>query len=111
MPVELRIEDGQQEIPADVALCAYRVVQEALTNVLKHAGAAHVGLTVRCDGAAVEVTVEDDGRGPSTDGSLLGGHGLIGMRERVSLFGGHFEAGARSGGGFRVFARLPYEPT
>jgi signal transduction histidine kinase len=101
----------QDGIPPGVDLSAYRIVQEALTNVLKHAGAAHVGLKVRCDGAAVEVTVEDDGRGPSADGPLLGGHGLIGMRERVSLFSGHFEAGARSGGGFRVFARLPYEPT
>ncbi len=98
-------------IPPGVDLSAYRIAQEALTNVLKHASAARVGLKVRCDGAAVEVTVEDDGRGPSADGSLAGGHGLIGMRERVSLFGGHFEAGARAVGGFRVFARLPYEPT
>jgi signal transduction histidine kinase len=101
---------AQDGIPPGVDLSAYRIAQEALTNVLKHAGAEHVGLKVRCDGAAVEVTVEDDGRGPSADGSLVGGHGLIGMRERVSLFGGQFDAGAREGGGFRVFARLPYEP-
>lgn len=101
-------EDG---IPPGVDLSAYRIAQEALTNVLKHASAAHVSVSVRCDGAAVEVTVEDDGRGPSDHGSLTGGHGIIGMRERVSLFGGRFEAGARAGGGFRVFAHLPYEST
>ena len=101
-------EDG---IPPGVDLSAYRIAQEALTNVLKHARAVHVSVSVRCDGAAVEVTVEDDGRGPSDHGSLTGGHGIIGMRERVSLFGGRFEAGARAGGGFRVFAHLPYEPT
>jgi len=97
-------------MPPGIDLSAYRIAQEGLTNVLKHANAGHVALKVRCDGTSVEVTVEDDGRGPSADGALAGGHGLIGMRERVSLFGGHFEAGARSGGGFRVFARLPYEP-
>jgi len=101
----------QDGIPPGVDLSAYRIAQEALTNVLKHAGATRVGLKVRCDGAAVEVTVEDDGRGPSSNGSLVGGHGLIGMRERVSLFGGRFEAGARDGGGFRVFAHIPYEAT
>jgi len=101
-------EDG---IPPGVDLSAYRIAQEALTNVLKHASAAHVSVSVRCDGAAVEVIVEDDGRGPSDHGSLTGGHGIIGMRERVSLFGGRFEAGARAGGGFRVFAHLPYEST
>ncbi len=89
--------------PPGVDLSAYRIAQVALTNVLKHASAGHVGLTVRCDGAAVEVTVEDDGRGPSADGSQVGGHGLIGMRERVSLFGGQFEAGP--GGGW-WFPRL-----
>ena len=101
----------QDGIPPGVDLSAYRIAQEALTNVLKHASAGHVWLTVRCDGSLVEVTIEDDGRGPSANGSVAGGHGLIGMRERASLFGGHFEAGARPGGGFRVFARLPYEPT
>ena len=101
-------EDG---IPPGVDLSAYRIAQEALTNVLKHASAAHVSVSVRCDGAAVEVIVEDDGRGPSDHGSLTGGHGIIGMRERVSLFAGRFEAGARAGGGFRVFAHLPYEST
>ncbi len=101
--VDLDDSCGQDGIPPGVDLSAYRIAQVALTNVLKHASAGHVGLTVRCDGAAVEVTVEDDGRGPSADGSQVGGHGLIGMRERVSLFGGQFEAGP--GGGW-WFPRL-----
>jgi signal transduction histidine kinase len=108
--IEVDQSSGQGGIPPGVDLSAYRIAQEALTNVLKHASASHASLKVRCDGAAVEVTVEDDGRGPSANSSLVGGHGLIGMRERVSLFGGQFEAGARAGGGFRVYARLPYEP-
>jgi signal transduction histidine kinase len=108
--VELHTSGGLEAIPPGVDLSAYRIAQEALTNVLKHAGATHVDLNVRCEGGAVEVLVEDDGRGPSGNGQVVGGHGLIGMRERVNLFGGRFEAGARDGGGFRVFARLPYEP-
>jgi signal transduction histidine kinase len=108
--VELDAGDGLDAIPPGVDLSAYRIAQEALTNVLKHAGATHVDLRVRRDGGAVEVTVEDDGRGSSGNGLVAGGHGLIGMRERVNLFGGRFEAGSRDGGGFRVFARLPYEP-
>lgn len=108
--VKLDASGDLEAIPPGVDLSAYRIAQEALTNVVKHAGATHVGLKVRCDGGAVEVAVEDDGRGPS-NGTVAGGHGLIGMRERVNLFGGHFEAGSRDGGGFRVFARLPYEIT
>jgi signal transduction histidine kinase len=110
LAVELDTSGGLEAIPPGVDLSAYRIAQEAMTNVLKHAGATHVDLTVRCEGGAVEVLVEDDGRGPSGNGQVVGGHGLIGMRERVNLFGGRFEAGARDGGGFRVFARLPYEP-
>ena len=108
--VELDAGGGLEAIPPGVDLSAYRIAQEALTNVLKHAGATHVDLRVRCDGGAVEVEVEDDGRGASGNGPVVGGHGLIGMRERVNLFGGRFEAGSRDGGGFRVFALLPCEP-
>ena len=89
----------------------FLIVKEVLTNALKHSGARHVDLKVRCSGGAVEVAVDDDGRGPSPSASDNGGHGLIGMRERVNLFGGRFEAGRREGGGFRVYARLPYEAT
>jgi signal transduction histidine kinase len=108
--VELDAAGGLDSIPPGVDLSAYRIAQEGLTNVLKHAGATRVDLRVTCDGGAVEVAVEDDGRGSSGTGPVVGGHGLIGMRERVNLFGGRFEAGSRDGGGFRVFARLPYEP-
>jgi signal transduction histidine kinase len=102
-------DGGLDDVPPGVDLSAYRIAQEALTNALKHSGAKHVELKLRCSGGAVEVAVEDDGRGPSPSAGGNGGHGLIGMRERVNLFGGHFEAGRREGGGFRVYARLPYE--
>ena len=107
--VELDSRGAFDSIPPGVDLSAYRIAQEGLTNVLKHAGATRVELCVHADGSAVEVAIEDDGHGPAGNGSVVGGHGLIGMRERVNLFGGRFEAGGRAGGGFRVFARLPYD--
>lgn len=97
---------------ADVApvldISAYRIVQEALTNVLKHAGpGAHADVTIREVDHQLDITVIDDGRGPSTNPGL--GHGLRGMRERVSLLGGELIAGGRPDGGFAVAARLPVE--
>jgi signal transduction histidine kinase len=94
-----------------VELSAYRVVQEALTNVMKHAGApTHVDVSVRHDPGVLVVEVVDDGRGaagrPAVNGA--GGHGHLGMRERVELWGGELEVGPRAGGGYRVSARLPY---
>jgi signal transduction histidine kinase len=109
LDVRMDVDGGLEEIPAGVDLSAYRIVQEALTNVVKHAGATTVDVHIIRRGGAVEVVVEDNGRGPSGTGLPPQGHGLIGMRERVNLYGGSFEAGARDGGGFRVFARLPYE--
>ena len=98
----------ERGLPPSVDQAAYRITQEALTNVLKHAGpdaAASVRLAFDSDGVEVEVT--DDGRG-RTGGVAVGSRkGLIGMRERVELFGGHFSAGPMESGGFRVFARLP----
>jgi signal transduction histidine kinase len=111
LAVALDADGALDDIPPGVDLSAYRIAQEALTNALKHSGARHVELKVRCAGGVVEVAVDDDGRGPSASASDNGGHGLIGMRERVNLFGGRFEAGRREGGGFRVYARLPYETT
>jgi signal transduction histidine kinase len=104
VPADLRGLDA--EVSAGVALTAYRVVQESLSNVRKHAGpsaTAHVSVLVDHD---VLITVEDDGRGAAAldDGQ---GHGLQGMRERVAIHEGELEAGPRSGGGFRVHARLP----
>jgi len=108
LPVELRTEGESRPLPPGVDLSAYRIVQEALTNTLRHAGAAGAMVVVRYGGAGVEVEVTDDGRGPGSSGSgAAGGHGLAGMRERVGMFGGELEVGAREGGGFRVRALLP----
>jgi signal transduction histidine kinase len=107
LPVELRIEGEPVQLPAGVDLTAYRLVQEGLTNALKHAHARHAEILVRYGDGHVELTVSDDGRGEgSGDG---GGHGLVGMRERVSVYGGELEAGPRAGGGYRLRARLPFE--
>lgn len=99
---------AEGELPAGVDLTAYRVVQEALTNVLRHGGpVAHVRVT--CAEDHVELEVTDDGRPRGTEPvDAEPGHGLVGMRERVALYGGSFEAGRRPGGGFRVHASLPY---
>jgi signal transduction histidine kinase len=105
MPVELRVEGEPAPLPAGVDLSAYRIVQEGLTNALRHAGPARAEVVVRYARDAVEVAVLDDGAGPGpTDGR---GHGLAGMRERVRLFGGELQAGARAEGGFALRARLP----
>lgn len=101
-------EGKRVELPQSVDLTAYRIVQESLTNVLKHGGPdVHADVIIRYEPQALSVEVVDDGRGingRATDG----GHGLLGMRERVSVFGGSFEAGPRVGGGFRVAVRVPY---
>jgi signal transduction histidine kinase len=94
---------------AGVELSAYRVVQEALTNVMKHAGApSTVDVTVRYVPGGLEVEVADDGRGAAALDATPGGHGLLGMRERVELWGGHLSARPAEGGGYRVSAHLPY---
>jgi signal transduction histidine kinase len=106
--VEIRRIGDPVALPPILDQAAYRIIQEALTNVLKHAGAgANARVRVRYDPVSVEVEVIDDGPG-STGGVAAGTRkGLIGMRERVELFGGRFAAGPMDGGGFRVFARLP----
>jgi signal transduction histidine kinase len=106
LDVDLRTEGEARPLPPGVDLSAYRIVQEALTNTLRHAGADRAEVVVRYGGAGVEVEVIDDGRGPGANGAA-GGHGLAGMRERVGMFGGELEVGAREGGGFRVRAMLP----
>jgi signal transduction histidine kinase len=95
------------DLPSGVALSAYRIVQEALTNARKHAGPAHVTVTVRNDAEQLALTIDDDGRGMSTLPADSGGYGLIGMRERAAVLGGELTAGPRPGGGFRVQATLP----
>ena len=91
-------------------LAAYRIVQEALTNARKHAGETHATVHVRRLPRALELTVENDGAVvAAVDGAGEGGHGVIGMRERVALYGGRLEVGPRPGGGYVVHAHLPYE--
>ena len=110
LAVRVRVEGTPTPLPAGVDLSAYRIVQEALTNVVKHAGPAHAQVTIGYRDQDVTVEVIDDGRGaltPAGDGRVGTGHGLIGMRERVAAFGGDLEVGPRPGGGFRVAARLP----
>jgi signal transduction histidine kinase len=110
LAVKLQINGTRPPLPAGVDLSAYRIVQEALTNVVKHAGPAHAQVVVGYRDQDVTVEVIDDGRGAVTsasDGRVGSGHGLIGMRERVQAFGGDLETGPRPGGGFRVAARLP----
>jgi signal transduction histidine kinase len=112
LPVELRIEGTPRPLPAAVDLSAYRVAQEALTNTLKHAGPASAQLLVRYGRDALEITAVDNGGGgePAANGpSRPGGQGLVGMRERVNLFGGELRAGARPEGGFGVWARFPLQ--
>jgi signal transduction histidine kinase len=107
LPVELRVEGEQTPLTPSVDVSAYRIVQEALTNVVKHAGPARAYVVVRYGGREVELEVTDNGHGP-VDGNGPG-YGLAGMRERVELHGGTLEAGKGNGGGFTVKARLPLE--
>ena len=110
LAARLRVEGTPSQLPAGVDLSAYRIVQEALTNVVKHAGPARAQVRIRYGDQDVTVEITDNGRGVMAlagDGRVGTGHGLIGMRERVAAFGGDLEAGPCPGGGFRVAARLP----
>jgi signal transduction histidine kinase len=107
LPVTLHVEGERPELAAGVDLSAYRIVQEGLTNALEHAKGAHADVTVRYDDSSVRLEVADDRPGANgTDGM---GQGLVGMRERVALYGGTLEAGPRDGGGFVLRAVLPVE--
>ena len=105
LPVELSIEGEAKPLPPGVDLSAYRIMQEALTNTLKHAGSTHARMAVRYRDDEIELEVVDDGTGTGEGGGS--GHGLIGMRERAALYGGTFESGKRESGGYFVRARLP----
>ena len=107
LPVVLVIDGDPDQLPAAVDISAYRIVQEALTNVLKHAGQASAQVNVRCGADVVQIEVTDDGAGPQAGGQPGAGHGLAGMRERVALFGGELVTGPQPDGGFAVRARLP----
>jgi signal transduction histidine kinase len=107
LPVNLVISGDRALLPAAVNVSVYRIVQEALTNVLKHAGPARVDVTIGCATEAVMIEVADDGTGEPGRPAAVGGHGLAGMRERAAVFGGELTAGPRPGGGYAVRARLP----
>jgi len=106
LDVEVVIEGSPQTLPASVDLSGFRIVQEALTNTLKHSRGRHAEVHVVYTGDELQITVTDDGVGATGNGSVAG-HGLAGVRERVSLFGGTFEAHAREEGGFILRAVLP----
>jgi signal transduction histidine kinase len=107
--IRLEVEGDPVRLPAGLDLTAYRIVQEGLTNARKHAPAAAVDITLRWRPAELEIEVADDGPGRPENPNGAG-HGLIGMRERASLYGGSIRTGARAEGGFRVLACLPIEP-
>ena len=106
MQVELSVQGEERPLPASAALSVYRIVQEALTNSLRHAGPARARVILRYLPDALEVQVSDNGVGVVPPAEH-GGHGLIGMRERVALFGGELTAGPRPEGGYAVVARIP----
>jgi signal transduction histidine kinase len=106
LPVRLEVIGEPLRLPGGVELSVYRIVQEALTNALKHADPSNVTVTLAFRDARLELEVVDDGT-PTTPGSATTGQGIIGMRERVALLGGELQTGPREGGGFRVVAQLP----
>ena len=110
VPVELDVRCAER-LPDGVALSVYRIVQEALTNVVRHAAPTRCRVSVVAEAGEVRVEVTDDGPGTRTPApERHAGHGLIGMRERVLMYGGSLHAGPRPEGGFGVSARIPYEP-
>jgi len=108
MPVRLTVDGDPYTMDPGVALTVYRIVQEALTNALKHAGQARAEVRLVFGRDELLVEVSDDGRGPRPGAQRIG-HGLVGMRERVVLFGGKLRTGPRPGGGYRVYARIPVD--
>jgi signal transduction histidine kinase len=111
LPVEVETAGKAPPLPAAVQLAAYRIIQESLTNVARHAGPARVRVRVTYGDAGMHVEVDDDGRAPNNRIATIGsGSGITGMRERAAAVGGELSAGFRQGGGFRVSARLPIRP-
>jgi len=111
LPVEVTVQGNPYELPQGADLSAFRIVQEALTNSLKHAGPSHATVCITYSSGKIELRVTDDGHGAAqrlSNGSD-GGHGLVGMRERVAMFGGELKTGPLPGGGYEVRATLPLE--
>ncbi|MGD2059546.1 MAG: sensor histidine kinase [Acidimicrobiia bacterium] len=110
VPVQLSVQGEARPLADGVELSAYRIVQESLTNTARHGGpGATASVAVNYGDDTLDVTVIDDGRGAAATPSNGGGHGLVGMRERVAVLGGSFDAGAKPGGGYRVHASIPYQ--
>jgi signal transduction histidine kinase len=109
LDVRTEIAGSLERLPARVDLAAFRILQEALTNVIRHAGTGAATVRVVHDGEMLVLEVEDDGRGPLSNGDAGHGTGIQGMRERAAALGGAVEAGPRPGGGYRVLARLPLD--
>jgi signal transduction histidine kinase len=107
LPVRLHVEGEPFPLPGAIDLSAYRIVQEGLTNALKHARASHADVTLRYRSDELELEVADDGTGATTTNGL--GHGLVGIRERVNIYGGEMSAGKAPEGGFVLSARLPVD--
>jgi signal transduction histidine kinase len=108
LPVRLHVEGDAAPLPRAIDLSAYRIVQEGLTNALKHARATAADVVVRYEAHALQLEVRDDGLGSATSDGL--GHGLVGIRERVKIYGGEMSAGTANGGGFVLSTRLPLAP-
>ncbi|MGH3231128.1 MAG: sensor histidine kinase [Streptosporangiaceae bacterium] len=108
LTVDVEVAGTARPLPAGVHLAAYRIIQESLTNVARHAGRARVTVRVTYDDADMHVQIDDDGTAPASGPAVIGtGSGITGMRERATALGGDLSAGFRRGGGFRVSARLP----
>ena len=105
LPVRLHVDGDRFPLPRGVDLSAYRIIQEGLTNALKHAHASHADVTVRYGANELQLEILDDGRGAATTNGV--GHGLVGIRERVKIYGGEMTAGSETGGGFLLSTRLP----
>ena len=114
LPVELRTKGPESPLPPGLDLSAYRIIQEALTNTLKHAGARHATVELKYCPEALEIGVVDDGTANQVKAALgdtNGGRGVIGMRERATLFDGSLRCGPLPGGGWEVWAYLPINST
>jgi signal transduction histidine kinase len=107
LPVTLHVTGEPRPLPTGAELAVYRVVQEALTNAIKHAGSATTRVELTWSPEALELRVADQGDGGASPALTGAGHGLVGMRERIRVHGGELEAGPRARGGFEVVARLP----
>lgn len=110
LDASLVVEGDERVLPVGLDLAAYRIVQESLTNVRRHASASAVRVVLRYGEHDVEIEVRDDGAGIDEDASVASGHGLIGMRERATLYGGRLETATAAGSVFTVRAVLPLAP-